>query len=98
MNIELHGFLPEHAKNIGEVVWGKLLSNLSKEEFSDCAVTIVDDRSYDHNYRNAPFFRVFSSRKTDFILASKLLKLIRMPGAGMKVFLECVLLADFREL
>ena len=49
MNIELHGFLPEHAKDIGEAVWSKLQSNLPKEEFQDCAVTVVNDRAYDHN-------------------------------------------------
>ncbi|MFA6315283.1 MAG: hypothetical protein WC648_02870 [Candidatus Paceibacterota bacterium] len=98
MNIELHGFLPEHAKDIGVAVWSKLLSNLPKEEFVDCAVTIVDDRAYDHNHRNAPFFRVFSDKKADFKLVAELLKLIWMPGAGMKTFVECILLNDCIEL
>jgi hypothetical protein len=98
MNIELHGFLPEHAKDIGEAVWSKLLANLPKEEFGDCIVTVVNDRAYDHNYRNAPFFRIFSDKKEDFKFAAELLKPIRMPGAGMKTFVECVLLADCLEL
>lgn len=98
MNIELHGFLSDHAKDIGEAVWSKLQANLPKEEFEDCAVTVVNDRAYDHNYRNAPFFRVFSDKKADFKLAAELLKPIRMPGAGMKTFVEGVLLADCLEL
>ncbi len=92
MNIELHGFVPEHAKEISLAVWSKLLSNLPKEAFVDSAVTVADDRSYDHDHRYAPFFRVFSDKKADFKLAAELLGSIRMPGAGMKTFVECVLL------
>lgn len=98
MNIELHGFLPEHAEGIGEQVWSKLQANLSKGEFMDSAVTVVGDRSFDYTYRNAPFFRVFSDKTSDFDLACRLLKPVRMPGAGMKTFVECVRLADCRQL
>ncbi len=98
MNIELHGFLPEHAKDIAEAVWSKLLSNLPKEEFQGSAVTVVNDRSHDHNYRNTPFFRIFSDKKKDFGFIAEHLKPIRMPGAGTKTFVECVLLADCLEL
>ena len=78
MNIELHGFLPEHAKKIALAVWSKL----SREEFHDSAVTVVSDQSYDHNYRNAPFFRVFSDKKKDFEVIAGLIRPIRMPGAA----------------
>lgn len=98
MNIELHGFLPDHVKEIAEAVWSKLLTNLPKEEFQNSAVTVVNDRSYDHNYRNAPFFRVFSDKKKDFGFIAELLKPIRMPGAGMKTFVECILLSNCIEL
>lgn len=98
MNIELHGFLPEHAKDIAERVWGKLESSLPKEKSDDCAVTIANDQAYDHNGRNAPLIRVISDDRKDFDLACSFLKPIRMPGAGMKTFVECILLADCREL
>ncbi len=98
MNIELHGFLPEHTEGICTAVWGKLFANLPREEQMDCAVTVVPDRSYECHGRNAPFIRVFSDRKSDFALAAKLLKPVKMPGAGMKTFVECVLLDDCIEL
>lgn len=98
MNIELHGFLPEPAKDIATSIWSKLQANLSNDEFTDCAITVVNDRSYDHHNRNAPFFRVFTSKKEDFNLVAQFLKPIRMPGAGMRTFVECVLLADCIEL
>jgi hypothetical protein len=98
MNIELHGFASEAAKELQERIWSMLISNLPYEERQDCVVSEIDSRPRDVNVRNAPFFRVFSDKRTDFGLACTFLKSIPMPGAGMKVFVECVLLDHCREL
>jgi len=98
MNIELHGFLPEKVKDIAEAVWSKLIANLSPDDSSDCVVTIVPSQSYDKRGRNTPFIRVYSDKKTDFELTIKLLKPVKMPGAGMKTYVECILLHKCLEL
>lgn len=98
MNIELHGSLPEQAKMISLSIWSKLLAKLPKRDFEECIVTTVNVETMDHNGRSAPFFRIYSDRKSDFVLAIKILKQIRMPGAGMKTVVECLPLAKCIEL
>jgi len=98
MNIELHGFWPERAREIEEALLVNIKSRLGTEESEHCVVTVVSDCPYDRDYRHAPFFRVFSDDKADFMIAAELLRPIPMPGEGMKKFIECVLLVDCIEL
>ena len=98
MNIELHGFWSKNAKEIQESVWGRLIGQLPPEKSSDCCVTIVDSQPQGKSGRDAAFIRVYSDDERDFQIAAELLKPVRMPGAGLRTFVECVLLHRCVEL
>jgi hypothetical protein len=98
MNIELHGFESKQAEEIRQAVWSKLLANLKEEQWDECVVAVVPDHVTDRRGRRAPFFRVFSDKAADFKKITPFLKPIKMPGAGLRTIVECVLLKKCIEL
>ena len=103
MNIEVHGLVLTESDEPGvrllvNVIWGNLFAHVSQERWTDCAVTIVRSQSSDYKGRWSPFIRIYSDKKSDFELAKKFLKPVRIPGAGIRTFVECVLLKSCAEL
>lgn len=99
MNIEIHGLNREiDDDSFLTKLWGKIYANTPREEWENHAVTIVSSKSSDRFARKTPFVRVFSDKKSDFALAKEFIKLLRIPGAGIKTFVECVLLEECFEL
>ena len=97
MNVEFHGLLLKEKNDRTQFLnsaMGKLCACIPKEEWADCAVTIVPSHSSDNNGRLAPFIRVYTNQRSDFLLVKKAFKGVRMPGAGMKTFVECIVVDD----
>lgn len=98
MNIELHGFLPQYAPEIQKAVWSRLIDQLPPEESNECCVTVVNSIAQKKDGGIAPFIRIYSDRRSDFQIAIDLLIPVRMPSAGLRTFVECVLLERRVEL
>jgi hypothetical protein len=96
MNIEFHGFdLPwgsEKRNDLLHAVWAKMFSVFGVEQVCDHVVTIVEEQTQDRHGRFAPFIRVFSDEGSDFRKVVGMLSDLRLPGAGMRTHVECVLL------
>ena len=86
MNIELHGFLQNTAQTIKEKIWSGLISNLSRDDAMDCAVTIVRSETSGQNGRKNSFFRVYSDKDLDFEFVAELLRQI----VSTQMIVECV--------
>ena len=104
MNIELHGFLPEHSEQLLEEIWRGIITT-SAELAAESAVTIVQSSSYNRQGKNTPFIRVYSDEESDFaeaqtILASvrSLLALVRKPGQKKMIMIEWTLLSNILDL
>lgn len=98
MNIELHGFPQEKVKNIVDAIWGKFLSHLDYLDSADCVVTVVQCQTENKHSRSEPFIRVYSDKESDFEFVAKHFKLVQMPGAGIRLYVECILLHKCIEL
>ncbi len=92
MNIELHGFLPEHAEEIGERIWVWLEDNLHESVWQKQWVTIVQDHAYDHNRLNEPFLRVFYQGGEDIEVPEQIMREIEMPADIACISIEYILL------
>lgn len=92
MNIELHGFWKASTQSIIEAVWSKILGRIPQEEWSDYCVTVMNSETSDKAGRITPFIRIYSDDKKDFPIGINLLKEVKLPGAGMQTFVECILL------
>lgn len=92
MNIELHGFAPKSAPEIQQLIWSKLIANLPRSKSAECNVSIVQATTQGIDGRICPFIRIYSDKKQDFKFALKILKNVKMPGAGQQTFVECVVL------
>lgn len=93
MNIELHGFQEEGLEKMIDEIWSKLICSFSGSiERNQVVVTSVPVTTNDLRGRIAPFFRVYSNQADDFQIVAELLNQVKAPGAGMRTFVECVLL------
>jgi hypothetical protein len=98
MIIEFHGFLPAQTKNMLGATWSKLIAHYDPDNVWNCRVSAVPCTTQGHDGRKSPFIRVYSEKKSDFDFVAKHLKSVKMPGAGLKTFVECILLDKRFEL
>lgn len=96
MNIELCGFPSKNAKVIQKNVWDYLCgkTELARESM----VTIAHCSSQDVYCRRVPFVRIYSDNEKDFMAALDILEDAQLPGGGIKVYAECVLLHKCFEI
>jgi hypothetical protein len=92
MTIEIHGFWATSCNNTIEEIWSKILERTAQEKWSEHIVTFVHAETSGKNGKISPFIRIYSDNKQDFQTGIQLLKEIRLPGAGVQTFVECILL------
>ena len=102
MNIELHGFLAQNFVHIKESIFFRLKATDPKM-VSETVVTLVSDVTEGVlSSQQKPFIRIFSDKKSDFMVAQKALPYVHFPGFYHRytrpIVVECVRLASCEKV